>query len=60
MTLDEVKLLQRGDQVFWRDPDNDICSRYYHILEIHWREDEMVSITDILGDELQCLAQELE
>lgn len=67
MTRKEVEVLDRGDQVFWNDPDAGKCSRYYEILEIAVApglgaggNSVIVGITDVSGDRLECLAEELE
>jgi hypothetical protein len=58
MTQEEVKNLHPGDEVFWNDPDEGLCSRVYRIASIRVIG-EVVQITDVEGDALECLAEEL-
>lgn len=58
MTESEVKRLDHGDEVFWTDPDDGATSRHYTISVIKV-SGEVVSITDISGDHLECFAHEL-
>jgi hypothetical protein len=58
MTEEAVLELQNGDEVFWEDPDDGLTSRHIIIQSISVRG-EMVSITGIDGDYLECLADEL-
>jgi hypothetical protein len=58
MQLEEVLELQVGDQVFWNDPEDGLCSRFYTIAAIEI-EDDMVRIVDTDGSELECFAYEL-
>lgn len=62
MTIDQVKALHTGDQVFWDDPDCSIQSRYYTIAEIVIlnEKEEIVQITGNDGDMVECYAKELE
>lgn len=65
MTRDEVLNLQPHDEVRWTDPDDEMCSRVYKILNIEhygphlYEDDPVVKITDISGDYLECFASEL-
>lgn len=61
MTLEEVRLLHRGDEVWWEDPDEGKCSRHYKILEIEIIdiEEEAISLVDEDGSVLECFASEL-
>ena len=58
MTLKEVKRLHPGDEVYWNDPDDGICSRVYTIASIVVNGN-VVSITDVDGSVLECFAKEL-
>ena len=58
MTIEEVKELQYHDEVLWTDPDNDECTRVYTIQTIVVTGD-VVHITDLSGDELECFCHEL-
>ena len=60
MTLQEVKNLHNGDEVFWNDPDNGHCSRHIIIQSIEIDEpNEIISIYGKKNDYLQCFAHEL-
>ncbi len=60
MTLDQVLELRHGDQVFWNDPDNGLCSGALTIGDISVNvETLVVTITDIMGDDIQCFPDEL-
>jgi len=48
-----------GDEVFWNDPDNGICSKYIKILQIEYIG-EVVRIMDYDGNILECFLEELE
>lgn len=56
-----VLKLSPGDEVYWNDPDEGLCSRVLTIDKI-WVEDEgqTVTIRDIDGYEVDCFAGELE
>jgi len=54
----EVKRLQTGDEVHWEDPDNSLTTRYVTVQKIKI-SGEVISITDINGDNLECFAHEL-
>ena len=58
MTSEEARNLQPGDEVFWTDPDDGVCSRIYEIrtIEVY---DEIVVITEPDGSSLECFASEL-
>lgn len=58
MDIKEVKQLDSGFKVFWKDPDEGKCSRYYTISKISIRGD-IVCITDIDSSYIECLAHEL-
>lgn len=58
MTTDEILNLHSGDDVFWEDPDEGICSRVVTIQAIEVIGD-VVRITDSDGAELECFAEEL-
>jgi len=57
--------LQNGDDVFWKDPDDGLCSRTYTVSTIEYhgiRGDDgcIIRITDVDGNELECFAHELK
>lgn len=58
MTNEEVAALSCGDKVFWSDPDDGACSRFYMIASIEVASD-FVSITEHNGSYLECYAHEL-
>ena len=58
MTEEQVKNLQNGDEVFWKDPDEGLTSRHIIIQSVKIRGD-VVCIYGVDGDELECLANEL-
>lgn len=60
MRKSQVKELLTGDQVYWNDPDADLCSRVYTILTIEWIDENVVRIVDPDGTELEALISELE
>jgi hypothetical protein len=53
-----VEQLKAGDKVFWNDPDDGLTSRTIKIQSISVRG-EMVMITGVDGDYLECYAGEL-
>jgi len=57
MNKNKINKLHNGDQIFWKDPDNN-CSRYYTIRNIFIKEN-IICITDIDGSYLECFAHEL-
>lgn len=59
MTEQEIRRLNKGDIVYWTDPDEGKCSRHVIIQTIRV-SGEVVSISDREGDFLECLAEELE
>lgn len=60
MTSKEVQELQVGDEVFWNDPDDGICSRNIEIASIDvFHGGIIVRITDINGDMLEAFGHEL-
>ena len=58
MKIKQIAQLRPGDEVFWTDPDNGLCSRIYHIAHIEIKHD-LISITDKDGSHLECFASEL-
>jgi len=58
MNKNEINKLHNGDQIFWKDPDNNNCSRYYTIRNI-FIKGNIICITDIDGSYLECFAHEL-
>lgn len=59
MTNEEVRKLQPGDEVYWNDPDEGNCSRWYTIQTIVLHGGEIVRITDRMGNSLECFSEEL-
>ncbi len=53
-----IGALHSGDEVRWNDPDRGRCNRTYKIRSIEFIG-EVVRITDVNGDQLECLASEL-
>jgi len=58
MTLKEVKTIREGDEIFWNDPDNGLCSRTYKVQSIEINGN-IITITDPDGAVLECFANEL-
>lgn len=58
MKIQYVLKLHSGDQVFWNDPDDGKCSRYYVIQTIEVNGN-WVSIVGKDGSRLECWAREL-
>ncbi len=50
--------LTKGDRVYWTDPDNGECSRYYVIKSITI-DGEVVTIQEPDGSYLECFSSEL-
>lgn len=59
MTIPEVKKLHAGDEVYWNDPDNGLCSKTIKIATIEVRPCYTVIITGDDGSYLECFASEL-
>jgi hypothetical protein len=64
MSLAKIRGLQRGDSVYWNDPDEGTCSRILVIgtIEIYDEEDAenpVVMITEPDGSYVECFASEL-
>lgn len=58
----DVKNLVPGDEVFWTDPDEGLCSRTYQVNNIVIECEDgnyMVTIYEKNGDTLQCWIEEL-
>ena len=60
MPILSAKRLHTGDEVFWEDPDNGLCSRRLTICEIKYKGDGSFSIIDTDGGHLECFAKELK
>jgi len=58
MNLNEVENLKSGDKVYWNDPDDGLCSRWYDIETIEIVGD-IVSIVEPDGSHLSCFMEEL-
>lgn len=62
MTLEDVKNLHSGDEVFWNDPDDGLTSRVYKIQTIKTLElsdGAIILITEPDGSTMECYAEEL-
>jgi hypothetical protein len=64
MTVEEAKTLRPGDEVYWNDPDEGVCSQLIiiqrcDVLAAYTGDDAILSITGQDGEELECLASEL-
>lgn len=63
MTYKEVKRLRNGDEVYWNDPDEGVCSRYLQIQSVDVGADNgdltVVSIMEIDGSVVECFLKEL-
>jgi hypothetical protein len=61
MTLEEICNLQPGDEVYWNDPDDGLCSDYYVISKV-WVEDDgsWWRIMDADGRDIEGFPHELE
>jgi hypothetical protein len=58
MKIQDAKKLAPGDEVYWNDPDEGICSRFYIISKIEI-EGNVISITSDDGNYLDCFVWEL-
>lgn len=58
MKIQDAIKLAPGDEVYWNDPDDGICSRFYYISEIDI-EDGVIKISTKDGNYLECWASEL-
>ena len=58
MTKAQVKKLHSGDEVYWNDPDNGVCSRVLKIQSIEIKGD-IVAIQEPNGAVVECFAKEL-
>jgi len=54
-----INNLRSGDEVYWNDPDNGICSRHM-IIESIEIVGNTVCITDTEGNYLECFKNELK
>lgn len=63
MTKEQLSNLHTGDEVFWNDPDDGVCSRHYTIASIQIinpeDSDPVARIVDQDGAVLECFASEL-
>lgn len=61
LSLAKIRGLQRGDSVYWNDPDDGICSRVLVIqtIEINDEDDPVVIIMEPDGSVVECFASEL-
>ena len=58
MTIQDAIKLAPGDEVYWNDPDDGVCSRFYIISKIEI-EGNVIKITAKDGNYLECFAREL-
>lgn len=58
MKISDARKLHNGDEVFWTDPDNGLCSRHLVIKNIK-TNGQTITIEDKNGDVLECFAKEL-
>ena len=58
MTIEQVKNLHCGDEVWWTDPCGGKCSRSYKLTYIQIYDD-IICIEDVDGSYLECYASEL-
>lgn len=63
MKIDDAKELCPGDEVYWNDPDDGACSRYYviHTIELrcHVGVGDIARIVEQDGSVLECFISEL-
>jgi len=60
MKLEDIAALQSGDQVYWNDPDDGLCSRMYTIESItSHSETGVVTITEKDGSVIDAYFNEL-
>lgn len=57
MKPSEIKKLQRGDKVWWSDPE-DLCSRFYTVRRAGLRG-LLATIEDMNGFRIECPVQQL-
>lgn len=60
MRITDVKRLHSGDEVYWEDPDNGLCSDFVRIKEIEFIPPNFVRIMSPDGFVLECFARELK
>jgi hypothetical protein len=58
MKIQQAKQLQFGDEVYWNDPDNGLCSRSITIREVRI-VGNMLCIYGVDGYYLECFPKEL-
>jgi len=58
MTINEANKLQEGDEVYWNDPDDGLCSKWL-LIETIDIEDGIAYILDCDGSYLECGVSEL-
>jgi hypothetical protein len=62
MRLKDLKKLRVGDEVFWNDPDNDLCSGMFHIQSLGSGIVNMSSVVTLMRDDssiVEVFAREL-
>lgn len=59
MTIKQARELNPGDEVFWKDPDQGLCSKAIVIDTIIVEDDGIVKLSDRNGGYLECWVHEL-
>lgn len=66
MDIKQIKSIRNGDEVFWNDPDDGLCSRMITVSRVILYDqldtdgdDMAITIVDIDGVSLECFASEL-
>lgn len=59
MRISDVKKLHSGDEVFWNDPDEGLCSRMLKIHSIEFVPPNVFKIEEVDGSCVEVYAREL-
>lgn len=59
MRIDKAKKLRPGDEVFWNDPDEGLCSRTLKIHSIEFVPPNVFKIEEVDGSYVEVYAKEL-
>lgn len=59
MTTKQALKLHTGGEIYWTDPDTDVCSRNLIISQIKYKGDNIFWIMATDGWEIECFADEL-
>lgn len=55
--------LNPGDEVYWNDPDEGVCSKHITIRTVEYHgqvgDDCIIQLTGVDGSDLECFAHEL-